>query len=643
MFSDNKALSIKDVIAMRQKLKEDAENGRTYSLRDIIAMKNDYLDDKSISSKLDSRFKRPPIPHASRYTNITPAKNHWLPKTTARTTTIVMRPTKSSLNLMDLIARRKQQHSALVTTARMTTTTTAPPAVRIQNAYAAQKARVLQGLGRGGMKETTTDRFRTRVVPFTTAPPRTYRTRHVPFGRTTQPLIKATILTTTARPRITRQMAISVPKVITTTMAPIKTTIHPVRAAFMRKLQMKTPTTTPATTITTTVAVEINTKDARHNFLEKLQAMKIGRTNAPAPETIKSTTQMPAAGGSDDHTPSSSRLEFFKKLKEQMMESNSTSLAKEIESKRQFFMRMMQNKVKTTGITTTTISNNRRVELEAINMAKANLMSKVKPTASSARLAFMQQLKEKKMQATKTTSLTLAAPDTTMTTTSTTTTPRPLTRDAASKARMEFLKRLQAQKSTPKPTNGPVSTRKSQIDFIEQMRLKTTKTTTTTFSTATTTTESSSTTLSARMAFLRQLQETKPEIVTTTLEPASNSARLAFMERLKSQYASVAPSTTIEPAVDAPYTISSSRLAFLKRLKEQRDALAKATTTALPVSAKLKAALTAAPTPVVPTFAPFQTQAPANDNSDPQLRSILCKLAFHCRMTATLYSKFSQF
>ena len=618
---------------MRQKLKEDAENGRTFSLRDIIAMKDDYLDDKSISPELGSRFKRP-IPHVSRYTNITPAKNHWLPKTTARTTTLVTRPTKSSLNLMDLMARRRQQQATLVTTARMRMTTTAPPAVRIQNAYAAQKSRVLQGLGRSGIKETTTDRFRTRVVPFTTAPPRTYRTRHVPFGQTTRPLIKATILTTTARPRITRQVSVLVPTVMTATVTS-KTTMHPVRAAFLRKLQMKPPVTTPVTTITTTVPVEINTKDARQNFLEKLQAMKIGRTNAPAPETMKSTTQLPAASEGDGPIPNSSRFEFFKKLKEQMMESNSTSLAKEIETKRQFFMRMMQNKVKTTDMTTTKMSNNRRVELEAINMAKAGLMSKVKPTVSSSRLAFMQQLKEKKLEATKTTTqLTLTRPTTTKTTTAMT--QRPLTRDAASKARMEYLKRLQAQKSTLVQTDKPILTQNTQVNSIEQMRQKTTKKTTTKILTTTSTSLSSSTTLSARMAFLRQLQKSKPEttkIVTTTITLVStpNAARLAFMQRLKGLHASVAPSTTIEPPVDAPYTISSSRLAFLKRLKDQRSSLAKATTTAAPMSAKLKVALTSAPKSIVSTFAPFQTQAPTNDNSDPQLKSILCKLTFHSK------------
>ena len=412
-FSENQALSIKDVIAMRQKLQEDAKNGRTFSLRDIIAMKNDYLDDKSISAELGARFKRP-IPqqsHASRYTNIKPAKvtgqNHWLPRTTTRTTTarmMVRTTTKSSVNLMDLIARRRQQNNQLVTTAKPVTT--AAPAVRIQNAYAAQRATVLERLEQ--RKETTTDRFRTRVVPFTTASPRTFRTRQVPFRHTTAPMIKATIMVTTPRPRA--RAVVAVPMIVTTTAQPVvKTTMNPVRAAFLRQLQMqkKTASTTRATTTTTTTALpEVNTGHARQNFLERLQSMKAGRTNAPIPETIKSTTEKPAG------TPNASRLAFFRKLKEQMKESNSTSLAKEIESKREFFMRMMKKKdtVPTTVVTTTTIkmSKNKLIELEAINKAKAALMGRLnsKPTESSARAAFLKQLQQKKIDAAKSTTST---------------------------------------------------------------------------------------------------------------------------------------------------------------------------------------------------------------------------------------------
>ena len=132
------------------------------------------------------------------------------------------------------------------------------------------------------------------------------------------------------------------------------------------------------------------------------------------------------------------------------------------------------------------------------------------------------------------------------------------------------------------------------------------------------------------MAFLQRLQNQKPVVEATTERPADTpNARLAFLQRLKNQRSSpTIASTTTEPAVDAPYTISSSRLAFLKRLKEQRDALAKQETTTAAPQAKLKVATTTTTTTmksVVPTFGPFQTQAPANDNSDPQLRSIICK------------------
>ena len=558
---------------MRQKLKDDAKNGKTFSLRDIIAMKNDYLDDKTISTELDSRFKRP-IPTLIPPT-LTP-KNHWLPVRTTRTTAT----TRSSVNLMDLIARRRQQ--SFVSTTKMTTT--APPAIRIQNAYAAQRATVLanfgQKTGRTTFAETTTDRFRTRVVPFTTASPRTFKTRQVPFGMTTKAIIKATILTTTSPKRA----AIPVPLVATTTAA-TRTTMNPARAAFLSQLAINrattTRSTTPKTTMSTTVEPEVNTKEARQNFLEKLQAMKNGRTNAPVPET-ESTTQSP-------DTPNSSRMAFFKRLKEQMAASNATSLAKEIEAKRQFFMRMMQKKQSTTvAPATVKLSKNEQVEQDAINKAKQALMSRVqkqpKPkqnateVENSARSSFLRQLQEKKVLATK------------MTTTSTMktfTTIGPLTRDAVTKERIEFLKRLR----TPDTTKSSTTI----------------------------------TTLSARAAFLQRLSKQTIETTTVKPTPAVDAARLAFLQKLKSQTPNLEP-TEKPDEEEAPFTISSSRLAFLKRLKAQRDNFASTTTaetqTATPLTTE-PPKLTLAT--VIPTFAPFQTQAPQNDNSDPQLRAILCK------------------
>ena len=565
---------------MRQKLKDDAKNGKTFSLRDIIAMKNDYLDDKTISTELDTRFRRP-IP-----TLVPPTlapKNHWLPVRTTRTTST----TRSSVNLMDLIARRRQQ--SFVSTTKMTTT--APPAVRIQNAYAAQRATVLekfgQKTGRTTFAETTTDRFRTRVVPFTTASPRTFKTRQVPFGMTTRAVIKATILTTTSPKRA----AIPVPLVATTTAA-TRTTMNPARAAFLSQLAINRATTTrstsPKTTITTTTEPEVNTKEARQNFLEKLQAMKSGRTNAPVPET-ESTTQSPGS-------PNSSRMAFFKRLKEQMAASNSTSLAKEIEAKRQFFLRMMQKKQSTTvAPTTIKLSKNEQVEQDAIQKAKQALMSRLqkqsKPTEkpaqliNSARASFLRQLQEKKALATKMTTTTTMKP---MTTTG------PLTRDAATKERIEFLKRLQTN-TTPKTTKSSTTT----------------------------------TTSSARVAFLQRLSKQAPETSTVKPTPVVDAAKLAFLQRLRNQKPDSAP--TEKPAEEeAPFTISSSRLAFLKRLKAQRDSISSTTTAAISATTSTTSSppqLKIATPTVVPTFAPFQTQAPQNDNADPQLRAILCKFS----------------
>merc|ERR1712131_187628 len=56
----NRKLSIADVIAMKERLKELAKNGKTFSVRDIIAMKNDMINGKmQVSDNVAERLKRP--------------------------------------------------------------------------------------------------------------------------------------------------------------------------------------------------------------------------------------------------------------------------------------------------------------------------------------------------------------------------------------------------------------------------------------------------------------------------------------------------------------------------------------------------------------------------------------------------------
>jgi len=392
---------------MREKLKEMAKNGKRFSVRDIIAMKENFMKGKEPPShqiSTNDRFNRPIPSNLESKKNLlekllqnklSSSSNQFgsekeidVPEFTEFPASPSSTP-KAKSYLMDLIASRNKMDK-MKNPSKLSLTTTAAPAKRVVVASKYQRQIIpptvssFPSLRREYVSVTvkptvpaTTTRLAekfdekasffkrfggggTQVKPSftTTVVPRTIRTRVVPYTRPVVQLKPTMKIITSTAAATTTQVSVH-PETSSSTLDNKKAFLMKMLAK-KRQESLTTLTTTtalPATTTKLTAEIlkftfpekkptqrSITTKTAISNSKNEFLLRMQSMRNKQPPKTPPPPT---------DNTPrpylEDSKAAFFKRLKEQMTgktkaDKSNVVMGEMIDAKRQFFLNLLKQK-----------------------------------------------------------------------------------------------------------------------------------------------------------------------------------------------------------------------------------------------------------------------------------------------------------
>ena len=364
---------------MKERLKELAKNGKTFSVRDIIAMKNDLINGKmQVSDNVAERLKRP-VPMAQ-------------PPVSSRSTG----PSSSSSSIHPHMMRDKlprgnwQPHRSAGYPTTLAPQTLPPTHTPIKlpwerqdsfkNSHALSNNQINSMVGSYGMnnggvtakpihklppKTSPNPGIKRVVVPSkyarlppggqpkyphrasfmkelqsisTTKAPRTIRTRVVAYST---PVYRVT--TPTSNPSLYYTRA-------TTTKRPETKPVAPPtgKMAFLQRFQAQRGVATTQSPLTTTAPRPVPVNNAKETFLQR---MKNGLSQGipPNPGTLGGKSpQATGMGSAGNKQPFDAREAFFAKLKEQMRARMGQNIDPDFDSKfekkREFFIKLMKQK-----------------------------------------------------------------------------------------------------------------------------------------------------------------------------------------------------------------------------------------------------------------------------------------------------------
>ena len=666
---------------MKERLKELAKNGKTFSVRDIIAMKNDLINGKmQVSDNIAERLKRPlPMaqPPVSRSTGLTSSssihphimrdklpRGNWqpnrsagypptsVPNTSPPTQTPIKLPWERHDSITGKVPYASSQMNSMVgryglnnAGIRAKPIHKLPPKTlpqpNIKRVVVPSKyARLPPG---GQPKYPHRASFMKELESIsTTKAPRTIRTRVVAYSRAidTTPVYRFTTAAPTSNPSLYFTRA-------TTTKRPAVPIASPGgKMAFLQRFKAQQGVATTQSPLTTTAPRPIN--NAKETFLQR---MKNGLTQGIPPSSPTS--------GVIEKKPFDPREAFFAKLKEQMRARMGSNIDQDFDSKfekkREFFIKLMKQK-------TAAKANNQPSALpkpkmqSPSNLLRESLAAKLaakkreeqvitKPSADqNTRNSLMQQLAERKALEMRQNRLN-SGPES------------------------GFTGPTRPSPGQNLPLNGQKlpSQVASRADFMSRFN----KTPMISPSPATTRDSPTQTTMNPKMAFLVRLKQKQSQVNKPQPRPQkepiaprpeifpigpkdnvlalSKSAVAADVNDNDPIVASISGSSG--PTSGITYNqsdVSSSKLDFLKRFAAKQDTA----TTQSPITttadittsissessndarnaflSKFKSktsgpSLAKTDSSPIPTFPPFKPLVPSSDSDDDVIKSILCK------------------
>ena len=357
---------------MKERLKELAKNGKTFSVRDIIAMKNDLINGKmQVSDNVAERLKRPvPMaqpPSASRSTGPSSSssihphmirdklpRGNWQPHRSAGYPTTLapqtVPPTQAPIKLpwerQDSFTNKvshatsNNQMNSMVGSYGMNNggvrakpihklppKTSPNPGIK-RVVVPSKYARLPPG---GQPKYPHRASFMKELQSIsTTKAPRTIRTRVVAYST---PVYRAT--TTTPNPSLYFTRA-------TTTKRPAPPSG---KMAFLQRFQAQQGVATTQSPLTTTAPRPPPVNNAKETFLQR---MKNGLSQGIPPNSPGGTSSQAGMGSTGQKQPFDAREAFFSKLKEQMRARMGPNIDPDFDSKfekkREFFIKLMKQK-----------------------------------------------------------------------------------------------------------------------------------------------------------------------------------------------------------------------------------------------------------------------------------------------------------
>ena len=667
---------------MKERLKELAKNGKTFSVRDIIAMKNDMINGKmQVSDNVAERLKRPvpmaqpPVSSSNGVISSSPVHPHMirdkLPRGNWQPNRPAGYPTTQPKTLPTTQVPMKlpwERHDPI-------TTHSLPEINSMVGRYGLNNAGVrAKPIHKLPPKTSTQPGIKRVVVPSkyarlppsgqpkyphrasfmkelesisTTKAPRTIRTRVVAYSRAADTTPLPVYMVTTGNP--TSNPSLYYTRATTTKRPDIAKPSG--KMAFLQRFKAQQGVATTQSPLTTTAPRPAPINNAKETFLQR---MRNGLTQGTPPGSTTGTSGLPT-----EKKPFDPREAFFAKLKEQMRARMGDNIDPDFDSKfakkREFFIKLMKQKTAakaTNGALPSALpkpkmqspSDLLRESLAAKLAAKQREEQLIAKTSDdqNARNSLMQQLAERK----------------------------------ALEMRQSTLDSEITGPTRPSPShNLPLNGQKlptqvaSRADFMSRFNKSPMVSTTTPAYPPT------QTTMNPKMAFLMRLKQKQSQVNEPQPRPQkepiaprpeifpigpkdnvlalSKSAVAAEMNdqeqvnEISSRVITVPTSgPTSGPNSDAKSNPVSSKLDFMKRFEAKQNTAttqSPVTTTASPVTtmssessddaknaflSKLKTSgslLVEKDSSPTPTFPPFKPLVPSSDSDDDVIKSILCK------------------